>query len=184
MRIVVQRLGGNRYGSIVERDDGVRFSVAGPGFMARLPHDLAHYVVESELALADGFWGSIADGAVFAGMDWIEGRRRPHATEHGRALIKANDNGLTGAEVVTAIFANALEQALTGDELVLAGELRRRWTGRPGGSVIGRETSVRICTALRELAERWEETPIGGTLTVMWDARRPLHRRQHRRRRG
>src|SRR5260221_8106564 len=126
MRIVVQRLDGKRYGSIVERDDGVHFSVAGPGFMARLPHDLVHYVVESELDLTSGFWGSIADGAVFAGMTWIEGRRRPHATERGQALIKANDNALNGAEVVTAGFANALEQALNGDELGFAGELYPR----------------------------------------------------------
>src|SRR5215471_4055405 len=104
MRIVVSRLDRARYRSVVDRDDGVRYLVDGAGAKGRLPHDLVHYVVESELRLEKGFWGSVADGAVFPGMTWLYGRRRPHATERGEAVIRANNDPLNAAEVLAAIF--------------------------------------------------------------------------------
>ena len=77
------------------------------------------------------------------------------------------------AELVAAIFAEALEEGLKGDELRLAGEILRRWTRRSagGGTSVSREASVRVCARLSEMAERWEKTPVGGTLSVAWDSR-------------
>src|SRR4029078_6701629 len=105
-------------------------------------------------------------------MTWLYGRRRPHATERGDALIKANNNPLTAAEILAAIFAKALEEQLNGDEIRLAGELHQRWTHRPagGGTCVSPESAARVCAALREMAERWEKTPARGTLTVVWDS--------------
>src|SRR6266567_9347864 len=80
MQIVVTRVDAHRYSTLVERDS-VRLRVPGYGFMRALPHDLAHWVVEGSLRLRRGFWGSVADGAEFAGMQRIEGRRKPHATQ-------------------------------------------------------------------------------------------------------
>jgi hypothetical protein len=179
MQIVVHRLDQARYRSIIDRDDGVRYLVGGAGATGRLPHDLIHYVVESELGLRAGFWGSVADGAVFPSMTWLDGRRRPHATERGDAVIKANGDQLTAAEILASIFAEALARELNGDEAALAGEIHRRWASRPGGgggTVVSREAAVRICAALRDMAERWHETPIGGSLTVAWDSRLPFNR--------
>src|SRR5262245_17794166 len=102
MQITVHRLDQKRYRSVIERGDGVRFLIEGVGLTWRLPHDLVHYVVESELGLRGGFWGSVADGAVFSSMTWLYGRRRPHATERGDAVIKANDVALGAAELITA----------------------------------------------------------------------------------
>ena len=171
MQINFHRLDQEHYRSVIERDDGVRFLVAGVGLKGRLPHDLVHFVVESELGLQGGFWGSVADGAVFSSMTWLYGRRRPHATERGDAVIKANGVAAGAAELIAAIFAEALEEGLKGDELRLAGEILRRWTRRSagGGTSISRDASVRVCARLREMAERWENTPVGGALSVAWD---------------
>ena len=55
MQITVHRLEQEHYRSVIERDDGVCFLVDGVGVRGRLPHDLVHYVVESELGLQGGF---------------------------------------------------------------------------------------------------------------------------------
>lgn len=185
MRIVVHRLDQTRYRSIIDRDDGVRYLVDGAGATGHLPHDLVHYIVESELVLSAGFWGSIAEGAVFPSMTWLYGRRRPHATDRGVAVIKANGAALAAAEVLASIFAGALEKDFTGDELALAGEIHRRWTTRPvgGGAYISREAAVRTCAALRDMAERWRQTPIGESLTVAWNSARAFKRSGHGKRR-
>jgi hypothetical protein len=174
MQIVVHRLDRTRYRSVIDRDDGVRYLLDGAGGKGRLPHDLVHYVVESELGLDNGFWGSVADGAVFPSMTWLYERRRPHATERGETVIKANSDPLTAADILAAIFAGALERDFAGGEIALAGEIRRRWTfrsGGGGGTDLSRAASARTCAALRDMAGRWEQTPIGEPLTVAWNAR-------------
>src|SRR5437899_662001 len=103
MQIVVTRIDAHRYSTLVERDS-VRLRVPGYGFMHALPHDLAHWVVEGRLRLHRGFWGSVADGAEFAGMQRIEGRRTPHATQKAKATGKENADCLNEAELLVACF--------------------------------------------------------------------------------
>jgi len=76
MQIVVTRMDAHHYSTIVERD-GVQLRVPGYAFTRALPHDLAHFVIEDTLRLDRGFWGSVARGAEFRGMERIAGRRRP-----------------------------------------------------------------------------------------------------------
>ena len=182
MQIVVHRLDRTRYRSVIDRDDGVRYLLDGVGAKGRLPHDLVHHVVESEIGLDQGFWGSIADGAVFPSMTWLYGRRRSHATERGEAVMSANHDPLNAAEVLAAIFAAALERDFAGGEIVLAGEIHRRWTSRSGGgggTDLSRDQTARTAAALRDMAERWERTPVGQSLSVAWN-RRSLGRMQRR----
>ena len=63
MKIAFVRTGESHDRIHVERDDGSKagwhWRAGGP------PHDLIHWVVESELPIANGFWGLVADGADF-----------------------------------------------------------------------------------------------------------------------
>jgi hypothetical protein len=54
---------------IAVRDDGVSLRVRTPDRKFSPPHDLIHFVVEKGMRLQRGFWGSVADGAKFAGME-------------------------------------------------------------------------------------------------------------------
>ena len=56
-----------------------------------LPHDIVTLVVERELGIADGFFGTVAAGGTFRSM-----RKRRHAA--GKAVIAANRPGLDRAE--------------------------------------------------------------------------------------
>ena len=66
VRIIVGRLDAKRYATVVERDDGVRLSVPGYGFMRPLPHDLAHYVVEFGPTAGPRILGQCRDGGEIA----------------------------------------------------------------------------------------------------------------------
>src|SRR5882757_6287432 len=71
MKMAVRRLDRDgRYVTSIARDDGVTFSMQGVGHNFAIPHDVAHYVVEKALGLDRGFWGSVADGAVFPSMTY------------------------------------------------------------------------------------------------------------------
>ncbi|SRR6266487_1175032 len=77
MDILFIQSGHRRIETIVTRQDGVRLSVPVYGRLDPIPHDLGHYVIELELELQDGFWGSVATGALFGGMHILAGRQRP-----------------------------------------------------------------------------------------------------------
>ncbi|MGX5654741.1 hypothetical protein ACWKWC_08235, partial [Geodermatophilus nigrescens] len=87
MRLTFSRLADRRpVETVVERDDGVVFAMRGAGGGADLPHDLVHALVETELGMADGIWGCVADGVVWGSMRHVSGRQPPHAAERSARL--------------------------------------------------------------------------------------------------
>jgi hypothetical protein len=167
--------------TVALRDDGVRFKVPNYSVTRRLPHDLAHYAVEGALGLADGFWGRVASGAVFRGMEWLDGRRKPHAGERSRALVKANPHAGAEAEGLVFTFIRVVDQGLDRrPEMVakLLQEVDRPEHRQPWS--LPREEVARICARLRELQSRWDGLAVGESIAVTWPAagrrRRPRRR--------
>jgi hypothetical protein len=107
MRVTFPRLADHQRGyAVVERDDGVvyrmdGFTVMGP----ELPHDLRHLIVERELRVSDGIWGSIAAGTVYSSMQHLRGRRPPHAEDRSDQLKRSQRDRIMRAE----LFANVVE---------------------------------------------------------------------------
>lgn len=170
MRLQVKRLDSDgRYETVITRNDGVSFRVLGVAHTRAIPHDLAHYVVEKALKIEDGFWGSIAAGAVFPTMTYLGGRRRPQATERSRTLLKANARALVDAEIVVCIFNGTIEQGHSENSAVLAGRLRDRLP-RPGKKLrpISPSDIAEVYSAYKVLRQDWERVPIGGTLVRQW----------------
>jgi hypothetical protein len=161
MEIAVTRVDAHRYSTVVKRDR-VRFRVPGYGFMRALPHDLAHFVVEGSLGLDRGFWGSVADGAEFRGMEWIEGWRKPHATLKAQEMAKENADYLNEAELLVACFERIVEgklervPRLAEAELCEALAVLRR---RP--RVITGSEIAKVCAAWHMMQARWDELPAG-----------------------
>lgn len=105
-----------------------------------LPHDIVTLVVERELGVADGFFGTVAAGGTFRSM-----RKRRHAA--GKAAIARNRPGLRTAEVVVnatwaewlagqpTACSDALEATLAAWRAVAPGEtLTLHWPDRPPSS--------------------------------------------------
>jgi hypothetical protein len=155
----------------VVRSDGVRLAVPPVGPSRLMPHDLVHFVVESELGLAHGFWGCIAAGAVLGSMRVVSGRRRPHAEEHSRAVLRSAGQRLTEAENLVRLVGDAV----IGDRAApveVARRIDRSWRPRgPSRPRCSFETAQRMGAALRARRAQWAALAPGDALRLRWPLR-------------
>lgn len=180
MRVVFPRLAdGTEIHALVHRDDGVVLRVRGNGQRhgPELPHDVVHFVVEQALGIGDGFWGSVAAGAVFTSMSHVSGRRRPHAAETSTAIKREHRAGIGYAELMVWLVEQITDQD---DEAI------RRLTARVFATLpppYPEPAALRpALVALRETAERWRALAPGEELELIWRSR-PERRRERTRRR-
>jgi hypothetical protein len=148
MKITLHRTDAKRYWTAVERDDRAGFEVRGIGFMGAVPHDLAHFVVESELGLADGFWGTVAAGGIFTSMNATSGKRPFHADAKSASLIKSNQTGLNDAELLVGAFTDALDKGLPTLLMMLH---RFQKGGATKRVVVSDEAALRVLERLRQV---------------------------------
>ena len=149
----------------VERDDGVVFAMRGAGGGAELPHDLVHAVVETQLGIADGIWGCVADGVVWGSMRHVSGRRPPHGDERSTRLKRERSAAVQRAEAV----ADLAHRLADGEEV-----LRSQFCA----AAVPQQRLDAVVAALREAGRRWAALAPGETLTVEWTgAPRPRSRR-------
>jgi hypothetical protein len=164
MEMLFRQSGVNRDVTLVTRSDGVRLSVPVFGKLDPIPHDLAHFVIEEELALHDGFWGSVAAGAIFEGMRILGGRQRPHARERSRALMKAHHQGILFSEIMVDVVLRAVNgEPLGTDPLPIASP------NIPSRTRADRDALIwQVLPAMQVMCDRWQATPPGATLLVVW----------------
>ena len=170
MLLQLTRLDERRYETLITRSDGVKYRVKGVGHMAAIPHDLAHFAVERALRIRRGFWGSVADGAVFGSLTHVSGRRRPRASELSKQLLKENKGELTETEILVGLFNQALEEGLEPESSELRARLQRYiWTA-PGRRKrrFSDEEVLAVCAGWKNMLELWKNLPIGGTLELVW----------------
>jgi hypothetical protein len=164
MRIEMVRVG-DRYFTEVERDDGAVVRLGGPGAHG-LPHDLVHYVVESELHVDRGFWGKVARGENVGKVEYVRApsRRRPplrHAPRGKGSDVEAivglvhRIHGLP--ERTPASVRESLETSLTPAVRSRAG--------------LDTKAVLRMCRRLDDLGRRWQQLGNGGRLVLDWPAR-------------
>jgi hypothetical protein len=181
MRITFRRFPGHTAAySVIERDDGVVFRMkefTSPG--SRLPHDLRHLIVERELAIADGFWGAIAAGAVYRSMDHVQGRRPPHAAERSAGLKRVQRQPVMRA----GLLADLVEAVATLDT-PSEDEIRRltreklsvvpvTGPGEDPGEAAAVPPPAVLAKAARTLqveAARWARLRVGEELVYSWPA--------------
>lgn len=169
MNITFTRTGERTYATVVVRGDGVTLQVPSPDRTSPLPHDLAHYVVERELGLRRGFWGRIADGAVFPGITVASGRRPPHAAERSRTILREVGPQGTHAEVLVGVFLGILHDGQEGDEPAALARVSAAWTpDKPERGPLDPSEVRRVCQALRDIREHWRSLAAGQSLAVWW----------------
>jgi hypothetical protein len=161
---------GTRAYSVVERSDGVRFQVDGGVAGAKLPHDLAHLIVERETGDDAGFWGAVSAGAVFRSMQHLDGRRPPHARDRSAAVLRKHRDGLRRAELVVWLTERVARRGITSPQRVGAAA-RELLSGMPGAS-FDAEQVIAGAHALREAERRWARLRPGEELVVEWPERR------------
>lgn len=170
MLLRLTRLDERRYETEITRSDGVTYLVKGVGHMSAIPHDLAHFAIEQGLRIQGGFWGSVAQGAVFGSLTHVNGRRRPKAAERSAQILKANKGELTETEILVGLFNQALEEGLGPESPELRERLRRYFWTAPGRQArqFTDEEITAACNGWRRLLESWRALPIGGTVELVW----------------
>ena len=166
MRIVFTRVSGGECITVLHRRDGV--VVEFPSYSRRwqVPHDLAHLVIERELLLATGLFGSLAAGAMFSNVRVVSGKPRHDAAARSRRILTANRRGLTVAEVLTGVLHQAVERCcpeIPYEKAVhdwgIVEERAFPWT---------EEDIARATDTLRDTAHQWETLADAGTLDEFW----------------
>lgn len=179
MRVTFPRLADRQKAySVIERDDGVVYSMASFTTMgSELPHDIRHLIVERELRISDGIWGTIAAGTVYQSMHHMEGRQSPRWAERSARLKKAQRDGIMCAE----LLANLVEAIAALDD-PSPDEIRRLTRRRlsvvplvqPGSDpldVVGSpppEALAAAASALQVEAARWARLRVGEQLVYEW----------------
>lgn len=144
----------------------MRFSIQGVGHNFEIPHDLAHFVVEKAIEFKTGFWGTIADGAVFPSMIYEGGRRKPRAAERSMAILKANTRRLVEAEIFVNVFSETIGEGHPETSPILRRRLRERLP------MLEREiTACKIaCTysGYRRALADWTVLGVGEGMRLIW----------------
>ena len=149
------------------RPDGSEVATTFP-HKGSIPHDATHFIVESELAIADGFWGLVASGRhpeEIAGLAKAAG----HASAKRAATPDESMVPIIQAERVVECFEADLWSGGNGDPELLLGMIAAGCeqslvpTIPISGDAIG---MIRI--GLAQLRERWTALPQGDSLTFDW----------------
>jgi hypothetical protein len=173
MRIEVQREAGTRYRSTLHRADGAVVALEGGswnrigGPVGRVPHDLAHLVVEHELGLARGLWGVLAAGGLVQNASLVGGRRPPHALARSRAVTGAAAEDLRQAEVLVRVVADATLDGVRADLPALERTVGSRWWT----AALTRAALERMRAGLTETAVTWDRLAVGAALVRTWPVR-------------
>ena len=156
----------------MHRDDGVVLEVQSFDRPVRLPHDIAHFVVESELSLKHGLWGLLASGVMLPNARVVSGRLRPHAAERSRELIKKVGQHPTEAEVLVSFIMGIAAEGVDSDWPKVRSRFNDAWRPRHSQrGPISHDEVRRACQKLREAERQWEALTVGESMRVRW----PLH---------
>jgi hypothetical protein len=152
--------------ALVERDDGVCYRLYGGPAGPRLPHDIRHLIVERELGLDDGIWGSIAAGAVFPSMQYVSGRRPPHAAQRSTELIR----NFAGPGLRAELIANLVEvvAALDNPAADQIRQLARSQLATLPDPEVDPAAIAAAATAMQVEASRWARLRVGEELSYAW----------------
>jgi hypothetical protein len=130
-----------------------------PGYDPRLPHDVAHFIVENELGIVGGIFGQIAAGGTANTFFSDEAKNRRKARKRGSKMMKANK-----------------KDALFSEHAVYAAQSRWEKHDIIPDTKIPQVDLNRIIRKFDEFAAEWSKLPVGGSITLEWAAspdRRP-----------
>lgn len=159
MKVTFTKVHAKRYCVSVEGSgiDPVKMHPA-PGYDERLPHDVAHFIVENELGILGGVFGQLASrgtaGTFFpqeAKKHSQEARERKKARRRGTEIAKANKNdALFSEHAIYAAQSRWEKHEIIPDTKIPAKDIQR------------------IIEKFESFAAEWSKLPVGGSITLDW----------------
>ncbi|MGD9588130.1 MAG: hypothetical protein AB7Q37_06425 [Pyrinomonadaceae bacterium] len=147
--------------SMEDPSGGPARTEAAPGFDPRLPHDVAHFIVEDELGIKGGIIGQMAAGGLFASRTAKDVKSRRKAKRRGEALFRENkSDALLSEHAVYAAQSRWEKHEIIPDTKIPAADI------------------ARICERFEDFARQWSALPVGGSIELEWKHdQRPARKR-------
>jgi hypothetical protein len=138
-----------------------------PGYDARLPHDMAHFVVENELGITGGVFGQLAGGGHARTFHPTDERASQKLAKRGRRLAVANRRDAMLSEKIVFVASQT-------------------WNNLSGVTTlegVSAEDIKRVCREFDAVSAIWSELAVGESMTLVWrgSSARAVRRRPSRR---
>ena len=124
-----------------------------PGYDARLPHDMAHFVVENELGITGGIFGQLAAGGHARTFHPTDPKVTRKVVKRGKRLAVANRGDASLSEKVVYLACRTWNNAhseVSPIEGVSAEDIRR------------------VCREFDAVSAVWSKLAVGGSMTLVW----------------
>lgn len=138
------------------RQDGSTTACSMPR-QGTLPHDLIHYVVESQLQLQNGFTGLIAQGAEAAFATQVS---------HGLAVKMAGTEAIQVEAMVEALQTQLWAGQFSMEDFSEGVRTACLVRGQPSPTFNGIDVSTALFDHALDLNRKWSAVPSYGSLTI------------------
>ncbi len=158
MEVRFTKVDDKRYTVAIERSAGPplmpRF---GPGNDERMPHDIAHYIVEEQFGIELGVWGQLAAGG--SGIFWPapEDNTLRHQRRAQRISAIGRDD-MRRSEHLAGVAVAAWERSTN----------RVKHGTPPPSDGVDPDQLAGAVRRMDEVAERWRHAARGGSLVFEW----------------
>jgi hypothetical protein len=153
MKVTFTRTAERRYRVSVEGPGVVpSFMEPAPGYDSRLPHDMAHFVVENELGISGGIFGQLAAGGHARTFHpTIKTRRKVAKRGNRMAQINRDDSMLS--EAVVYLACSTWNNKICEARLIKG---------------VSADDIKRVCREFDTVSAVWSKLKIGESMTLVW----------------
>lgn len=124
-----------------------------PGYDARLPHDMAHFIVENELGITGGVFGQLAAGGHVRTFQPTTEPRKRKETNRGNRIAAANRNDADLSERIVWLACEAWKNNLREAQPVKG---------------VSAEDIKRVCREFDAVSAIWSKLGVGESMTLVW----------------
>lgn len=157
MNVTFTRTGERRYRVSIEGPGVISsWMEPAPGYDERLPHDMAHFVVENELGISGGVFGQLAAGGLANTFHPIDEQASRKVVKRGKRLAAANRSDAELSERIIFLAWRVWNQDLSGGT---------RLDG------VSAEDIRRVCRQFDAVSTVWAKLGVGDSMTLVWRGR-------------
>jgi len=160
MKVTFKRTRDRAYSLTVEGPDVATAEMdPAPGYHDRLPHDVAHFIVENELGIKGGIFGQMAMGGTIRPVE-RNSRIQRKAKRKREEIFRTNKN-----------------DALFSEHAIWAAQSRWEKQEIIPSTQIPQADLDRVIAKFEEFANEWSKLPVGGSITLEWKPKTRKHGR-------
>ena len=157
MNVTFTRTANRRYRVSVEGPGIVSsWMEPAPGYDARLPHDMAHFVVENELGITGGVFGQLAAGGHAGTFHPIDEHSTRKVGKRGKRIANRNCADAMLSEKLVFLACRMWNHELS------------RVTSQDGVII---EDLRRVCDEFDAVSAIWSKLAVGESMTLVWRGR-------------